>query len=158
MGSFSNPHISKCSMMPEWHQLVPMSGHVKESETAKRIATTRDFNIPGSFFCLSTRLLCTHWKQKHLCRNSLRNLPNLQITPYSNIGKSCFHMPVFTIMEYLYANPKTGLNEAKAVASQLSYVKGIIGKAVPKTLYPSVDAHSMRSQKWSNLYEMTHEK
>ena len=33
MGSFSNPHISKCSMMPKWHQIVPMSGDVRESET-----------------------------------------------------------------------------------------------------------------------------
>ena len=57
MGIFSNPHISKCSMMPEWDQLVPMSGHVEESGTAKKkIATIRDFNLRGSFFCLSTRL------------------------------------------------------------------------------------------------------
>ena len=27
--------ISKCSMMPEWHQLVPLSGHVEDSETEK---------------------------------------------------------------------------------------------------------------------------
>ena len=34
-------------MMPEWHQLVPMSGHVEESETAKKIANY-------------TRLSCLH--------------------------------------------------------------------------------------------------
>ena len=56
MGSFSSPHISKSSMMSEWHQLVPMSGHVEESETAQKIATIRDFHLPGSFFCLSSRL------------------------------------------------------------------------------------------------------
>ena len=43
-------------MMQEWNQLVPMLGHVDESETAKKIATIRDFYLPGSFFCLSTRL------------------------------------------------------------------------------------------------------
>ena len=31
------PLISKCSMMQAWHQLVPMSGHVEESETAKKL-------------------------------------------------------------------------------------------------------------------------
>ena len=37
-------HILKCSMMPELHQLVPMSGHVTELETAKKLqlyATSR---------------------------------------------------------------------------------------------------------------------
>ena len=56
MGSFSNPHISKCSMMSEWHHLILMSGHVEESETVKTNATIRDINLPGSFFCLSTLL------------------------------------------------------------------------------------------------------
>ena len=28
--------ISKCSMIPAWHQLVPISGHVEESETARK--------------------------------------------------------------------------------------------------------------------------
>ena len=31
------PLISNCSMMPAWHQLVPMSGHVEESETARKL-------------------------------------------------------------------------------------------------------------------------
>ena len=31
------PPISNCSMMPEWHQLVRMSGHVEESETARKL-------------------------------------------------------------------------------------------------------------------------
>ena len=31
------PLISNCSMMPEWHQLVSMSGHVEESETARNL-------------------------------------------------------------------------------------------------------------------------
>ena len=31
------PLISKCSMIPEWHQLVPISGHVEESETARKL-------------------------------------------------------------------------------------------------------------------------
>ena len=31
------PLISKCSMMPAWHQLVPISGHVEESETARKL-------------------------------------------------------------------------------------------------------------------------
>ena len=31
------PHISNCSMMPAWHQLVSMSGHVEESETARKL-------------------------------------------------------------------------------------------------------------------------
>ena len=30
------PLISNCSMMPAWHQLVSMSGHVEESETARK--------------------------------------------------------------------------------------------------------------------------
>ena len=36
-------------MMPECHQFVPMSGHVEESETPKKIATIRDFNLLGLF-------------------------------------------------------------------------------------------------------------
>ena len=31
------PLISNCSMMPVWHQLVSMSGHVEESETAGKL-------------------------------------------------------------------------------------------------------------------------
>ena len=31
------PFISKCSMIPAWHQLVPISGHVEESETARKL-------------------------------------------------------------------------------------------------------------------------
>ena len=31
------PLISNCSMMPAWHQLVSMSGHVEESETARKL-------------------------------------------------------------------------------------------------------------------------
>ena len=31
------PLISKCSMIPTWHELVPISGHVKESETARKL-------------------------------------------------------------------------------------------------------------------------
>ena len=31
------PLISKCSMIPAWHQLVPISGHVEESETARKL-------------------------------------------------------------------------------------------------------------------------
>ena len=49
-------------MMQEWHQLVPMSGHVEESEIAKNLQLIRDCNLPGSFFCLSTRLLTTPLK------------------------------------------------------------------------------------------------
>ena len=31
------PLISNCSIMPAWHQLVSMSGHVEESETARNL-------------------------------------------------------------------------------------------------------------------------
>ena len=31
------PLISNCSMMPAWHRLVSMSGHVEESETARKL-------------------------------------------------------------------------------------------------------------------------
>ena len=31
------PLISKCSMIPAWHQLVPISGHVEKSETARKL-------------------------------------------------------------------------------------------------------------------------
>ena len=31
------PLISKCSMIPAWHQLVSISGHVEESETARKL-------------------------------------------------------------------------------------------------------------------------
>ena len=31
------PLISNCSMMPAWHQLVSMSGHEEESETARKL-------------------------------------------------------------------------------------------------------------------------
>ena len=31
------PLISKCSMIPAWHQLVPISEHVEESETARKL-------------------------------------------------------------------------------------------------------------------------
>ena len=34
-------------MPSEWHQFVPILGHVEESETAKNV---RDFHLPGSFF------------------------------------------------------------------------------------------------------------
>ena len=47
------PLISNCSMMPEWHQLVSMSGHVEESETARKlqlIATTSIYQV-HSFVC-----------------------------------------------------------------------------------------------------------
>ena len=37
LGSFSNPFNSMCSTMQEWHRLVPVSGHVEESETAKQL-------------------------------------------------------------------------------------------------------------------------
>ena len=37
MGSFSNPYISKCSMMTKWHQLVPISGDVGESDKVKKL-------------------------------------------------------------------------------------------------------------------------
>ena len=49
------PLISNCSMMPAWHQLLSMSGHVEESDYSKKIATIRQyFHLgPGSFFCLS---------------------------------------------------------------------------------------------------------
>ena len=53
MGSFSNPHISKCSIMPKWHQFVPMSWDVGGSETVKTLqlyATSRCTSV-------STRLM-----------------------------------------------------------------------------------------------------
>ena len=38
-------------MMPEWPQLTPLSGHVEESETAKKLQPLHgDFNLPVSFF------------------------------------------------------------------------------------------------------------
>ena len=52
------PLISKCSMMPAWHQLVPISGHVEESETARKLqlyATSIKTSV-------STRLT---WKSFH---------------------------------------------------------------------------------------------
>ena len=36
-GTIFKPYISKCSIMPEWHQLSPRSGHVEESETMKQL-------------------------------------------------------------------------------------------------------------------------
>ena len=39
--------------MPAWHQLIPMLGHVEKSETDK-IATMRDFHVPGSTHDTST--------------------------------------------------------------------------------------------------------
>ena len=44
MGSFLNPHISKCSMITKRHQLDPMPGDVRESEIVKTLqlyATSR---------------------------------------------------------------------------------------------------------------------
>ena len=55
-GSFLNPHISKCSMMPKWHQLVPLSGDVGEAEKVKSLqlyATSRCTSV-------STRLQVHH--------------------------------------------------------------------------------------------------
>ena len=51
------PLISKCSMIPGWHQLVPISGHVEESETARKLqlyATSIKTSV-------STRLVCSNW-------------------------------------------------------------------------------------------------
>ena len=65
--------------MLERHQLVPMLGHVEESETAKKIATIRDFHDPGAFFCSSSRLLhFFHW--------FLNLLLVLMLEDYSNQG------------------------------------------------------------------------
>ena len=44
MGSFWNPHISKCSMMPKWHHPDINSGDVRESRTKRKLkvyATSR---------------------------------------------------------------------------------------------------------------------
>ena len=59
LGVILKPHISKCSMMPEWHQLVPMSGHVKESETAKilQLYTTSILQV-HSFVCQLDYVTC----------------------------------------------------------------------------------------------------
>ena len=82
MGSFSNPHISNCSMMPEWHQLVPISGHVEESETAKKlqlyaisifqvhyIVCQRDYQLNLMYFLtefLYSILACCSTIQRHI--------------------------------------------------------------------------------------------
>ena len=50
------PRISKCSMTPEWHQLVCMSGHVKESETATILQLYATSISQVHSFVLSTRL------------------------------------------------------------------------------------------------------
>ena len=48
-------------MMPEWHQLVCMSGHVKESETAKMLQLYATSIFQGhSFVCqLDYSAICT---------------------------------------------------------------------------------------------------
>ena len=73
MGSFSNPHISKYSMMPKWHQLVPVSVDVDKSKTVKKIATIHDFKV--YLFVNSTRYFDTiAEKQKKEFKNfSLEN-------------------------------------------------------------------------------------
>ena len=47
--------VKKCSMMPEWHKLVPKLERVEKSETAQNCDYMR-LQSSGSFFCLSTRL------------------------------------------------------------------------------------------------------
>ena len=47
MWSFLNPHISKCLIMPKWHQPVPLSGDVGESENSQNMAT----RLQGVLLC-----------------------------------------------------------------------------------------------------------
>ena len=54
------PLISNWSMMPAWHQLVSIRT-CRRVRNSKKIATIRDFHLPGSFLCLSTRL---YWQVK----------------------------------------------------------------------------------------------
>ena len=70
------PLISKCSMIPAWHQLVPISGHVEESETARKLqlyatsiktsVSTRLFaNFQKSGYCyllFDSHKLCLWWQ------------------------------------------------------------------------------------------------
>ena len=47
-------HISKCSMMPTWHQPVSLSGYTRESETAKKsqlYAIATSISNANSFVC-----------------------------------------------------------------------------------------------------------
>ena len=46
---YLNAPCPNCSMMPAWCKLVPMSGHVEESETSSKLplyATLRNFHLP----------------------------------------------------------------------------------------------------------------
>ena len=54
------PLISNCSMMPAWHQLVSMSGHVEESETARKLQlyATSIYQV-HSFVCQLDYITCT---------------------------------------------------------------------------------------------------
>ena len=49
-------------MIPAWHQLVPISGHVEESETARKLNYTR---LPS----------------KHLCQPDYSIEKNFEVTP-----------------------------------------------------------------------------
>ena len=52
MGSFSYPHIPKCSMMPEWHQFVPDIMNMMKSQKQLKNATIRDSHFQvHSFVC-----------------------------------------------------------------------------------------------------------
>ena len=52
LNNISNPHFLNCWMMPKWHQLVLMSGDVRESETVK----TLQLHATSRFTSVSTRL------------------------------------------------------------------------------------------------------
>ena len=71
------PLISNCSMMPAWHQLVSMSGHVEESETARKLQlyATSIYQV-HSFVCqLDYNVCCGESQNLHhvssLCIQSI---------------------------------------------------------------------------------------
>ena len=82
--------------MPEWHQLVCMSRHVKESETAKilQLYATSIFQV--HFFCLSTRLSVYNFKLAVTSKCSLLYTQNFTRRVINQIQQSIIIMCMCT--------------------------------------------------------------
>ena len=98
------PLISKCSMMPAWHQLVPISGHVEESETARKLqlyATSIKTSV-------STRLYI-NWSpfQRNIIivfQTTLQSWPRL-VQYWYPIGSIVAYLTLILYQDYLLMDP-----------------------------------------------------
>ena len=94
MGSFSNLHISKCAMMPKWHQLIPISGDVEELETVKTLqlyATSRCTSVSTRIFRKLKSNVFVHTYQNLLTQDFLSKITNMEVTEQNDFKTYLFH-------------------------------------------------------------------